>query len=137
MNNKLIKQETNKSSQRVYPFVDELVDKLYVQCDELIDKHIDVESEKSIFMMFVVMYFAVHLKIKSNIFAMSDTERKETIKQILTEFIRNPEKRSLCIQHFESKFRYLFHESSAAIDFLPQLDTTLPSIKSKPDNESQ
>lgn len=99
------------TSRRVYPFVDSLVDSLYEQCDKLIDKHIQLESEKSIFMMFVIMYFAIHLKIRNNVFVMPEQERKQVIKQILTEFIRNPEKRTLCIRHFESQFRNMFKDN--------------------------
>jgi len=105
----------NTTSHRVFPFVDSMVDSLYEQCDKLIDKHIQLESEKSIFMMFVIMYFAIHLKIKNNVFVMPEEERKQAIKQILTEFIRSPEKRTLCIHHFESQFRNMFKDDDVSI----------------------
>ncbi|NBP13607.1 hypothetical protein EBU95_04300 [bacterium] len=122
-----------KTNQRVYPFVDSLVDSLYEQCDKLIDEHIQLESEKSIFMMFVIMYFAVHLKIKNNVFVMPEEERKQVIKQILTEFIRNPEKRTLCIQHFERQFRTLFDDNTVipTINEGGPLDYTATHLESK------
>uniref|UniRef100_A0A6C0H6R5 Uncharacterized protein n=1 Tax=viral metagenome TaxID=1070528 RepID=A0A6C0H6R5_9ZZZZ len=107
-----ITNTNTNTNHRVYPFVDTLVDSLYEQCDKLIDEHIQLESEKSIFMMFVIMYFAVHLKIKNNVFVMPEEERKQVIKQILSEFIRNPEKRTLCIRHFERQFRTLFDDNT-------------------------
>ena len=133
-NNKVLhksdKQYTTSTSHRVYPFVDSLVDSLYEQCDKLIDEHIQLESEKSIFMMFVIMYFAIHLKIKNNVFVMPEEQRKQVIKQILTEFIRNPEKRSLCIHHFESQFRNMFKDNDLSL--LPNNITSTIQKKTGP-----
>ena len=106
---------TTSTTHQVFPFVDSIVDSLYEQCDKLIDKYIQLESEKSIFMMFVIMYFAIHLKIKNNVFVMPEEERKQAIKQILTEFIRSPEKRTLCIHHFESQFRNMFKDNDLSL----------------------
>jgi hypothetical protein len=95
---------------RIYPFVDDVVDALYNKCDKLIDKYIGTTSEKSIFMMFMVMYLAVHLKLKDRLDG-DENDRKLAVKQILSEFIRNPEKRQICIQLFENRFKTLFFEA--------------------------
>lgn len=95
---------------RVYPFVDDLVDRLYDECEALMDNHVESDCEKSIFMMFVMMYFAVHLKLRDNLKSLDESVRKDAVKQILSEAIRNPEKRRMCIEMFESKFRKMFIE---------------------------
>ena len=95
---------------RILPFVDDVVDALYEECDRLIDKYIETNSERSIFMMFMVMYLAVHLKLKDNLDG-DESQRKLAMKQILSEFIGNPEKRSICIEIFEKRFRTLFFET--------------------------
>jgi hypothetical protein len=88
--------------------VDKIVEKLFDDCDSLIRDHISDDSDKSIFMMFVVMYLTIHVKLKDSFLIMSKQEQKETIKTILTEFIRDPSKRQACLYMFENKFRSIF-----------------------------
>jgi hypothetical protein len=95
-----------------YPFVDEIVETLFDECDSLIQNHINNESDKSIFMMFVMMYLTVHVKLKDSFIIMSKQEKKDTIKTILTEFIRDPSKRQACLYMFENKFKTLFNSSN-------------------------
>jgi hypothetical protein len=104
-----IKMDVRKNL-RIFPFVDDVVDGLYTKCEELIEKYIETNSEKSIFMMFMTMYLAVHLKLKDNLDG-DESQRKLAMKQILSEFIGNPEKRYVCIEMFEKRFRTLFFET--------------------------
>jgi hypothetical protein len=101
---------TSRDKIRVYPFVDDLVDRLYDECEALMENHVESDCEKSIFMMFVMMYFAVHLKLKDELRSLDHSVRKDAVKQILSEAIRNPDTRQKCIQMFESKFRTMFIE---------------------------
>lgn len=92
----------------VYPFIDELVDSLCTpQTKNLIKKHIETDADKQTFMMFVFMYFAVELKFVENETSSSE-EHKKGIKYIMSEIIKNPEKRQLCIELFGKRFNNLF-----------------------------
>lgn len=94
----------------IFPFVNEMVETLYnEQCNSLIDKSIENEQDKSTFMMFIIMYFGIHLKLETK----DDDTKKTQIKMLLTELIRDPEKRRYCIELFQSKFNNLFLESSS------------------------
>lgn len=107
--------EINKNKNyinKTYPFVNEIVESLFDECESLIQTHINDESEKSIFMMFVMMYLTVHVKLKDSFVIMSKEEKKDTIKHILTDFIRDPSKRQACLYMFENKFRTLFSSES-------------------------
>lgn len=95
-----------------YTFIDELVEAFYDCCETLIDDHIEHESEQSIFMMFIVMYFTFHLKSKSVFHEHTKEERKECIRTLLKDTISDPQKRRVCIETFESKFRFLFEDTS-------------------------
>jgi len=59
--------------------------------------------------MFVMMYFGIHLKLGNEI----DETKKNQIKILLTDFIRDPEKRRCCIEMFETKFNNSFLQSSS------------------------
>lgn len=94
----------------IYPFVNEMVETFYnEQCNSLISKSIENEQDKSTFMMFIMMYFGIHLKLETK----DDDTKKTQIKMLLTELIRDPEKRRYCIEVFQSKFNNLFLESSS------------------------
>lgn len=103
---------------RRFKFIDELVESFYDICDTIISNHVDKTDEKSIFMMFIVMYFTVHLKLKDipHFNDHSKTEQKEVIKDLLEDAIKDPNKRRMCLQTFESKFRFLFEDSYPAIE---------------------
>lgn len=103
------KSNVEKDVKYIYPFIDEMVNVFYTkECNDLIDKAIESESDKSIFMMYIMMYFGIHLKLESE----NDDFKKEQIKLILTDLIKDHEKRRMCISMFQSKFRNLFLEQS-------------------------
>lgn len=98
---------------KIYPFIDEIVDTLYTEhLNTLMDKSIETESDKSVFLMFVMMYFCIHLKLKHPDDDTKDNTddhvKREQIKVILSEVIRDSDKRRLCINMFQSKFQDLF-----------------------------
>jgi hypothetical protein len=95
----------------IYPFIDEMVDTFYTkECNELIGRAIESETDKSTFMMFIMMYFGIHLKLETQ----DDDIKKSQIKMLLTDLIKDHEKRRLCIEMFQTKFQNLFLESSSS-----------------------
>ena len=95
---------------KVYKFIDEKVDVFYTEnCNSMIKQAIETESDKKTFLMFVMMYFGIHLKLENE----NDEMKKQQIKILLTDFIRDPEKRKCCIEMFETKFNNSFLESSS------------------------
>lgn len=97
----LYKGDANKK--RVYPFVNKIVDTLYESTEVLLKNHIDDESEKGIFMMFIVMYYIIHLKTSND-----SINQKTDIKETLSDILRDSEKRTMCLRMFESTFRQIF-----------------------------
>ena len=64
-NNEIITTLSSEIKQ-IYPFINEMVDSFYTkECNELIDKAIQSETDKSIFMMYIMMYFGIHLKLET------------------------------------------------------------------------
>jgi hypothetical protein len=95
----------------IYPFIDEMVDTFYNdQSNALIERAIESRQDKSIFMMYVMMYFGIHLKLERE----NDEIKKEQIKVLMTDLVRDPEKRKFCIELFENRFHNAFVESSSA-----------------------
>lgn len=100
----------------IYPFVDELVDKLCTpETRNFIHKHVKSESDKQTFMMFIFLYFAVELKlmdtsvVESALNKIDDNEEhKLGLKYIISEIIGNPDKRKMCVKMFGERFRHLF-----------------------------
>lgn len=91
----------------IYPFINEMVETFYNEnANKLIEKSIQHNCDKSIFMMYITMYFAIHLKLKD------DKNKKHYIKQIMSEIINDPLKRSKVIEMFESKFHDVFNSSA-------------------------
>lgn len=91
----------------IYPFINEMVDTFYTEnANKLIEKSIEHNSDKSIFMMYITMYFAIHLKLKD------DENKKHYIKQIMSEIINDPAKRSKVIEMFEAKFHDIYNSPS-------------------------
>jgi hypothetical protein len=96
----------NVNFNEIYPFINEMVDTFYTEnINNLIEKSIEANSDKSIFMMFITMYFAIHLKLKD------DQYKKTYIKQLMSEIINDPIKRVQCIEMFESKFHDIYNSS--------------------------
>lgn len=91
----------------IYPFINEMVDTFYTEnANKLIEKTIQHNSDKSIFMMYITMYFAIHLKLKD------DENKKLYIKQIMSEIINDPNKRTKVIEMFESKFHDIYNSNT-------------------------
>lgn len=85
-------KETSVTYNKVYPFIDELVDALYTdELNKIIDSE-NVQIDKKTFIMFIVMYFITRIN--------SDILDKDSIKYFLTDLIRTPEKRQQCIEIF-------------------------------------
>ena len=78
-------------------------------------------SERSVFMMFIVMYFAIHLKLKDNLLNANEQVHKDSIKVILNEIINNPEQRQTCINLFATNFIQLFFESDQKFQIQPKM----------------
>lgn len=95
---------------QIYPFINEMVDSFYTkECNELIEKAIESDSDKSIFMMYIMMYFGIHLKLENE----NNEAKKHKIKLLLTDLIKDHEKRKYCIEMFQNKFQNVFLESSS------------------------
>lgn len=110
-NNKVIlTSNTNTEIVEIYPFINEMVDSFYTkECNELIEKAIESDSDKSIFMMYIMMYFGIHLKLENE----NDETKKHQIKLLLTDLIKDHDKRKYCIEMFQNKFQNVFLESSS------------------------
>jgi hypothetical protein len=92
----------------VYPLINEIVDELSdTDLKAIIERSCETRMDKGIFMMFVTMYFYVFL---------SDTElSKHEIKLILTDAIRDPEKRQYCLQVFFGTMNKLIEETKTKL----------------------
>ena len=88
-----------------YPFIDELVDTFYNKhCNELIEHAIESDSDKHIFMMFIMMYFGIHLSVE-----MDNTEdKKQYIKDIMNDMIKNTDKRKQLLLFIQNKLKDMF-----------------------------
>lgn len=94
---------------RVYPFIDELVDSLYTdELNKLIDSE-NVQFDKRTFLMFIIIYFSTRL------YASNETISKENIKTFMTDLIRNPMKRSKCIELFMMFEKSLIGELTSSV----------------------
>jgi len=81
----------------IYPMIDELVDSLYKHdINNLIDTKCETTDDRRVFLMFLIMYFYTYLSIPKDVKEQYDM--KYELKIFLTEMIRNPEKRSKCIE---------------------------------------
>jgi Mg2+/citrate symporter len=99
MNKTIVK--TPKSD--VYPLINEIVDELSnTDLKAVIERSCETRMDKSIFMMFVTMYFYAFL---------SEGLSKQDIKLILTDAIRDPEKRQYCLQVFFGKMNQLLEDT--------------------------
>jgi hypothetical protein len=95
-----------QTTKRTYPFVDKLVDALYQDdLNSVIEKSIEGHYDKSIFMMFVMLYFGIFLSIENFDY------KKELIKQSLSDIIRDHDKRTACLQLFCSAFGHIFEKN--------------------------
>ena len=91
-------QNINFDSTVVYPMINDLVDSLYTdEINDIIQKSCNSLVDKRSFMMFIIMYFLTFINIKNN---NGNNLSKNEMKILLTEFIRNPEKRQKCVELF-------------------------------------
>lgn len=89
----LLIMELQKNN-KIYPFIDSLVDALFTdEINNIIDSE-NVKFDKKTFIMFICMYFSTRLYAKKC--------SKETIKEFMTDIIRNPVKRQQCILLFNN-----------------------------------
>lgn len=93
----VVKKEKKTSVNSEYPFIDNLVDSLFTnELNTLIQNNTELNSDKSVFMMFVNIYFMafIHTQEAKNL---SNIEKKEILKKMLTDVIKCPEKRQVCV----------------------------------------
>lgn len=93
----------------IYPIIEKMVDAYYTQTSKMLDMTIEAESDKSIFMMYIILYFGIHTKLYN-----TDANSKKVIKEALNDMIRDPEKRKVCINVIEKKFRNLLESNVEA-----------------------
>lgn len=100
-----LQQNKTIIKQKIYPFINEMVDTFYNnETNSLMEKVIDNNDDKSIFLMFVMMYYSIYLKLDNK-----DKEMKrDQIKILMNELIEDPEKRTFCIEMFANKFQDIF-----------------------------
>lgn len=85
----------------IYPMIDELVDTLYTNdINNLIDTKCSTVDDRRVFLMFLIMYFYTYLSIPKNI--TNQYNVKNELKIFLTEMIKNPDKRSKCIELYRN-----------------------------------
>lgn len=85
----------------IYPMIDELVNSLYKpELNNLIDTKCHTLDDKRVFLMFLIMYFYTYLSIPNEIKDKFDI--KHELKVFLTDIIRNPEKRTKCIELYKT-----------------------------------
>jgi hypothetical protein len=93
----------------IYPMIDELVNSLYKEeINNLIDTKCETVDDRRVFLMFLMMYFYTYLSIPKDLKEQCDM--KNELKVFLTDMIRNPEKRSKCIElytTFENSIKLL------------------------------
>jgi hypothetical protein len=90
-------EKSKEKDSNIYPFIDDLVDSLFTdELNNIINKNTEQNIDKSVFMMFINIYFMAYLHTQKNS-NISNEEKKVTLKKLLTEVIRNPEKRQICV----------------------------------------
>ena len=90
----------------IYPFIDELVDTFYTdETNSLIENAVSSNGDKSVFLMFVMMYFGIHLKLDNS----NDQVKKEQLKLMLSDIVKDHNKRQICIQMFHEKMQDIFN----------------------------
>ena len=100
---KLIKKEekviniTAPQPPRSYPFIDKLVDTLFNNdLNNLLTSSIETNSDKSVFMMFVNIYFMAYIHTQEQL-QLDSQNHKQVLKNLLNDAFSNPEKRQMCI----------------------------------------
>ena len=100
-----LQQNKTIIKQKIYPFINEMVDTFYNDdSNSLMEKVIDNNDDKSIFLMFVMMYYSIYLKLDNK----NKKMKRDQIKILMNELIEDPEKRTFCIEMFANKFQDIF-----------------------------
>ena len=90
-----IQTSNSIEKKRTYPFVEKLVDALYNDdVNSVIEKSVEGHYDKSIFLMFVVLYFGIFLSIEKFEY------KKDLLKESISDIIRDHDKRTACLQFF-------------------------------------
>lgn len=91
------KKQVERQQHYVYPFVDELVNTLFTgEINDLMSKHIEGAYDKQVFLMFIMLYFGVHIHLDGE----ATEDKKQAIKYIVTECVKDPIKRQSCLEMF-------------------------------------
>ena len=86
------------NDKQILPFIDELVDAFYTsEINELIDEKCDTPEDRSVFLMYLIMYFYSYLSVQST----DNNNKKELLKIFLSDLIKNPDKRLQCIKVYK------------------------------------
>ncbi len=102
----------NKKNVEQSPLISELVDAMDTEVfNNIINKYIHVDSDKSIFMMFVTIVLTCQLQLKDKNFEC----KKELMKNLLTDIFKDYNKRKICLDIFEKHFRQLFQNNELKI----------------------
>lgn len=94
----------NLDKPKNYPIVEDIVESLYTDFEELINKYVENNNEKSIFLMYINLYLMVHLSLDKQYCI------KNNIKEIMSDFIRDSNKRRICLEKIENQLRIVFNE---------------------------
>lgn len=91
-----LQENKKRVKQKIYPFINDMVDTLYNDStNELIERVIENNNDKSVFLMFIMMYYGIHLQLDKQD---DDNFKREQIKILMTDLIRDPQKRQFCIE---------------------------------------
>lgn len=105
----LTKKKFLNNYPEIYPMIDELVDTLYTkELNNLIDTKCETIDDRRVFLMFLIMYFYTYLSIPKDI--TNQYNVKSELKVFLTDIIKNPDKRTKCIElykNFENSVKLL------------------------------
>lgn len=104
-----LQKHDKEYNMEIYPMINELVDVLYKDdINNLISTKCQTQSDKRVFLMFLIMYFYTYLTIPDEI--KDNFNIKNELKLFLTDIIKNPNKRHQCIQlysDFENSIKKL------------------------------
>lgn len=94
--------QINNKQNKSLPGISKLVDAVYTpQLEQFIEKY-NSNLDNHTTLMFLAMIFIVLLQLKKNQ-SLSFTDKKHLVKQIVSEYIRDPEKRTAVINYFSKQ----------------------------------
>lgn len=92
----------SKENPEIFPIIDDLVNSLYTDdINNLIHTKCKTIDDKRVFLMFLIMYFYTYLNVYDTSYDTSHKQKKD-LKIFLTDIIRNPNKRKLCLELYTS-----------------------------------